>query len=209
MIHRAAVALFWLTLFGLALAGAYVAIFDLPTLPARDAGLPPSVRDAGSAGAGDRDLDWPPAQRGSENPGPALRRAGARAPEPGPRARDLRRVDRQRVRAEPVARRFFAAFSRYELGELDPRIGAQLRATATEGLVAVLIESPPRTTTLSSSTTRGQLGRLIFVAGEVSSRGELRGAELVGWVKRGARRSPIAIEVVQMKGERRVSGVGR
>jgi len=64
--------------------------------------------------------------------------------EPGPRAADLRHYATLRSHAAPIAQRFFAAFSRYELGRLDRRVVSALEATATAQLARQLLEQPPR-----------------------------------------------------------------
>lgn len=209
MIERAGVVGFWSILIALALGGAYITLVDVPAPPPGGGAVTPSVRATDPGAAGARVPERPHVERRRNHSGLQLPRRPAGIPEPGPRARDLRWLDRQRARAEPVARRFFAAFSRYELGEVDRRIEAQLRATATRHFAAELRRSPPRTTIGSSSTPRGALGGLEFVAGRLDDRGELRSGELVGSVRRGERRSPIALEVVQLAGEWRVAGVGR
>lgn len=208
MIGRTAGALFWLTLIALAVAGAYLAVFDAPQPPATGFGAqPPGDSRRAPTGGPSREqaAEEPGRERTARRRGPAV----AEAREPGPRARDLRRLDRERARAEPVARSFFSAFAHYEVGELDRRVVAQLRATATDRFAGELVGSPPRVRPRSSAPAPAALRRLVFVAGELGAHGELRGAELVGSVERGGRHSPIAIELVRRSRGWRVSGVGR
>lgn len=49
-----------------------------------------------------------------------------------------------RVALGGEARRFLAAFFRYEVGELGPGVRRALRATATPGFAAELLAAPPR-----------------------------------------------------------------
>jgi hypothetical protein len=49
-----------------------------------------------------------------------------------------------RVALGGEARRFLAAFFRYEVGELGPAVRRALRATTTAGFAAELLRSPPR-----------------------------------------------------------------
>ena len=127
-----------------------------------------------------------------------------------PRRRDLRGLARDRARAELVARRFFAAFARYELGGVDRSVKGELRRTATETLARKLVASPPRVAGVEERPAAGELVGLQFVAGASDNRGRrLRTAELVGLVAREGVRSPIAIELVRSADGWRVSGIGR
>lgn len=129
----------------------------------------------------------------------------------GPKPADLERLERIEAEAEPVARRFFAAFSRYELGELDRRIERELRATSTADFADELIGVPPRLPAGAELPARGELSeRLDFVAGESDpARREVLAAELVSYVDRDGERSPIAIEMTLERGRWLVAGIGR
>ncbi len=208
MIGRASVAHLWLLVIGLALASAAVALIDAPEPTPREGFASPTVDKSRRAAGGWANRGSHPLER--KRQARRARRTRSRVDkEPGPRAGDLRRLDRERARSAPVARRFFSAFARYELGEFDHRITAQLRATATRRFAAELTGSPPRATELSSALQPAELGRLVFVVGELDARDELASAELVGAVKRGRESSPIAIEMVQTQRRWRVSGIGR
>jgi hypothetical protein len=61
---------------------------------------------------------------------------------PNPLAGRLLRLHRGRIAAS--ARRFLAAFARYEFGELGPSVRAELRSTATPRFASLLLASPPR-----------------------------------------------------------------
>lgn len=208
MIGRAAYGVFWVALIALGLAGAYFAVFYTPQPPSLDSGAQrlDDSRRAPIAG-GSR-------ERTAVNLGPErrVRRGGddvVEVPEPGRRAQDLRRLGRERARTESVARSFFSAFASYELGELDRPIVARLRATATAGFADELIRVLPRMPVGPPVPTLARLGRLDFLAGDLGADGALRGAELVGWVERDDRRSPIAIEFVKAHQAWLVSGIGR
>jgi len=136
------------------------------------------------------------------------RRALAEHPEdePGPGPATLRLYERTRREAEPVARAFHAAFSRYELGEGD---AAALRATAMPELARELLASPPRPLPGVERRAPARLGRLELVplAGDRSRR-MLTTVELVGTVRRGDRRDPIAFELRWQEGRWLVEGLG-
>ena len=128
--------------------------------------------------------------------------------EPGPQAVDLRHYTRLQSQAEPVARRFLAAFSRYELGRHDRRVASTLEATATPRLARQLLQHRPRTLRAPAASRPARLGFLEFVPGVVSV-GRVVSAELVGQVDRGAESDPIAIELRLTQNRWRVTGLGR
>lgn len=139
----------------------------------------------------------------------ARRESPVGAPDHSRRKADLAALAAQAELAEPVARRFFSAFSLYELGELDGRVKAKLRVTASAPFARELIAAPPRTPGGAERPARARLGALEFVAGEVDPRRErLSGAELVGDVRRSGERSAIAIELVRERQDWRVGGLG-
>jgi hypothetical protein len=130
--------------------------------------------------------------------------------EPGPRPRVRRLYERTRAEAQPAARRFFAAFSLYEVGRLDHAVARELRATATPAFAEELLAEPPRVPVGVSRAERGALGRLEFVPGEPdASRRRLVSGELVGVIRRGSRGETIAIGVRRWVGGWRVSRLGR
>lgn len=129
--------------------------------------------------------------------------------EPGPTRRVLRLYERTAADAEPAARRFFDAFSLYEVG-LDEEVGRELRVTATPAFAQQLLSAPPRVSRGVSKPERAFLGRLEFVPGEPDASGRrLVSGELVGVVQRGAGEDTIAIELRRSGRGWRVSGLGR
>ena len=65
-----------------------------------------------------------------------------------------------------AARRFLAAFGRYEVGERGAGLARALRATATPGFAARLLAAPPRAPAAGRYPPRARLGRVevAFVA---------------------------------------------
>jgi hypothetical protein len=110
--------------------------------------------------------------------------------------------------AEPIARRFFAAYSLYELGRLDDRVRAGLEATATGPFAAALLGAPPRVPPGAEAPPRAELGplQLVPLAGEGRS---LESIELVGAVRRGAASETFAILLERHGRPWLVTGVGR
>jgi hypothetical protein len=130
--------------------------------------------------------------------------------EPGPTPLVLRLYERTRAEAEPAARRFFAAFSLYEVRRLDEEVGRELRVTATPAFAEQLLSAPPRVPRGVSKPERASLGRLEFVPGEPDASGRrLVSGELVGVVQRGAGKETVAIELRRSGRGWRVSGLGR
>ena len=126
-----------------------------------------------------------------------------------PRPADIRRLERIEAEAEAVARKFFAAFARYELGTVDAAIREAFRRTVTPRFARTLLGDPPRIPPGVERPVRAALGELQFVAGESDPEElEVREGELVGEVDRDGSRTPIAIEVVNHGGWR-VAGVAR
>jgi hypothetical protein len=130
--------------------------------------------------------------------------------EPGPTPSVLRLYERTRAEAEPAARRFFAAFSLYEVGRLDEEVGRELRVGATPAFAEQLLSAPPRMPRGVSKPERAFVRRLEFVPGEPDASGRrLVSGELVGVVQRGGGEETIAIELRRSGGGWRVSGLGR
>ena len=115
----------------------------------------------------------------------------------------------ERRTAEPIARRFFAAFSLYELGRHPAGVELELRATATRGFARELIAMPPRVPARGRAPARARLRELELVPGRYAPSGELLELELLATVSREGRRSPLAIEMRREPGGWRVSGLGR
>lgn len=130
--------------------------------------------------------------------------------EPGPTLRVLRLHRRTGAEAEPAARRFFTAFSLYEVGRFDEAVGRQLRASTTGAIADRLLSAPPRVPPGLSRPERAYLGQLEFVPGEPDASGRrLVSGELVGVVQRGGHEEEIAIEVRRSGRGWLVSGLGR
>jgi hypothetical protein len=87
----------------------------------------------GFAGGGQPPAPAPPPPRSEVVP--------AAPPSPQPAAGEAAGL---RARLGGAARRFFAAFFQYEVGELGPGVRRALRATATPGFAAELLGAPPR-----------------------------------------------------------------
>ena len=118
---------------------------------------------------------------------------------PRPQARGHRLL----ADAEPIARRFFHAFSLYELGRLDRAAARQIRRTATPVLARTL-RSPPR---VLGTRIRGRLVR-IQVGGVGAVHGKATKLELIGQVRRGRSTRTISIEMVRTARGWRVAGLG-
>lgn len=127
--------------------------------------------------------------------------------EPGPRPATVALYERAQAKAEPVARRFFAAFSRYELGERSAGVARALRASATAAFARELLAAPPRRVA-GAPAAPASLGRVEFIPGR-SGGGRLVGGEIVGVTRRDGRAEPISIELEAERGSWRVSGLGR
>lgn len=129
--------------------------------------------------------------------------------EEGEAPSELERLGGERRAAEPTARRFFAAFSLYELGRLSARVERELRATATRAFARELISLPPRVPGGARAPARARFGALQLVPGRYAPSGELAELELIATVGREGERSPMAIEMRREPGGWRVSGLGR
>jgi hypothetical protein len=199
---------FWAAVGLLALAGAYFAALYEPAGPARQprrGGLPSDRRpDYVTRPAAAVDVGW--SQR--QPPAREVRPTGAAESAPAPGV--AHRLATDEAAAESVGRRFFAAFARYELGELNPHVAATLRASATGEFAAELISTPPRVPGPIRERRVAELRGLAFVPGRTDAREqEILTAELVGWAGRGDRRSPIAIDLARTPRGWRVAGIGR
>lgn len=127
--------------------------------------------------------------------------------EPGPSKEALGNQGAIADRAERVARRFFGAFSRYELGQLDREITAEIKATSTRKFARDLLKAPPRTGGGLEPPKRAELGPLDLLI--TSSRGGKAVAlELVGEVRRPSGKSLVAIEMRRVGGRWLVGGLG-
>lgn len=127
--------------------------------------------------------------------------------EPGPPPATAALYERVRARAEPVARRFFAAFSSYEQGDRRSGIARALHATATAAFARELLAAPPRAVAGAASAP-ATLGRVEFVPGRGRG-GRLVAAEIVGVTRRGGREEPLSIRLRAERAGWRVSGLGR
>lgn len=95
----------------------------------------------------------PPIDQPEDEPSaPALPPEGTEPPNPAGSERALER-------AEPAARRFLAAYLRYQTGKADRRVRRRLRAAADAGLARFLLAQPPRPPT-DARAARGRLERL-------------------------------------------------
>lgn len=126
-------------------------------------------------------------------------------PPPPPIYEQTRRV------AEPVARRFFAAYSLYEIGRLDRAVERDLRTSADPDFAEELLSALPRVPTGGARPPRAELGRLQLVPGaQDAPQAELTSIELVGEVRRAGEGSALlAISLELLDGRWRVRGIGR
>lgn len=102
---------------------------------------------------------------GSDGGGPSSPSDSARTDEatiavPSAAARIAARVGRALASAKPPARRFLRAFFRYEVGDVGPRVAAELRASATPRFARQLLDSPPRSSPSGPSTLPARLEAL-------------------------------------------------
>jgi len=209
--RRVCVAVFWAVLIALAIVGAYLALIYRPEPLAEGTPATGGARAVAGPAGGERTsaADVVEVLRRAQEIEAARALRSTTPTEGGPMPRDLRRLEHQRAAAEPVARRFFSVFARYELGNLDARIEAELRATATPAFFRALIAAPPRLPVAAGRPARAKLGALLFVADEIAAGGQPRAAELVGSLERAGQRSPIAIRLVEGQAGWRVAGIGR
>ncbi|MQA76087.1 MAG: hypothetical protein GEU88_17430 [Solirubrobacterales bacterium] len=141
------------------------------------------------------------------------RAAAADEPELGrerehPPAR-VRRVQREARRgALAVARRFFAAFSRYEVLEDDVALDRQLRATATSQLARELLEAPPRLPPGMKPPAAARLVRTDFIA-IAGAHGRVTEAQVVAYAKRAGEASTLGLELLRVGEAWRVSALTR
>lgn len=205
MSDRALTVLSWVVPAVLALAGAYFALIYDPRLETELDPVGQGVEREGAAGAAAGIVGE---LRREQERGEARALEPPHGEEDAPRPRDLRRIERQGAEAERIARRFFAAFTRYELGLLAPLTEARLRETATARLSRLLLAEPPRLPAGREPPALAELGAVEFAPAAVR-RGEIRTAELVGWVDRAGNRTPLAIDLELRARGWRVSGIGR
>lgn len=112
--------------------------------------------------------------------------------------------------AGPVARRFLDAFTRYEVGRLDSKTRAELRATATAAFFPELVSAPPRVPTGAKPPRARPAARFEVVPIAAAPSGdELLEVELVTSLVRASERTPIGIRLRRVQGRWRVSGLTR
>lgn len=195
----------------LVLASAYLALRGAASDPGAEPRAP--SRDEGLAARGDRGSVAERAHRAARRAARRSERRTARAlhaeGEPGPPPA-VERLHRRAAReAVPVARRFFAAFARHELGERGPAVASALRETATVALARSLLRSPPRGVPgARAAVAPARLRRVEFVATGRRGGRELRVGEVVGTVVRAGRRGTIALRMRRGGGGWRVAGLG-
>lgn len=125
--------------------------------------------------------------------------------EAGPTSKALKVELKLLVGAEPVARRFFAAFSLYELGRVDRATARQIERTSTSALARTLA-SVPR---VFGAPSRARLGP-VQLGGVRRVRGKAAALELIGRVSRDGRSRTISIQLVRASAgdSWRVAGLG-
>jgi hypothetical protein len=133
-----------------------------------------------------------------ENP-----RSEAAPPRPPGRLSETRRA------GEGVAKRFYAAFSRYQRGELDPQVRRGLYAAATSVFAHQLLGAPPRMARGAlAPDAAGKLSCLDFVQRRYRG-SRLVDAEVVGFVLAAGRREPLAFELRRQRRGWRVDALSR
>ena len=159
MSDRALTVLSWVVPAVLALAGAYFALIYDPRLETELDPVGQGVEREGAAGAAAGIVGE---LRREQERGEARALEPPHGEEDAPRPRDLRRIERQGAEAERIARRFFAAFTRYELGLLAPLTEARLRETATARLSRLLLRraAAPAGGSRAARAGRARCGRV-------------------------------------------------
>lgn len=120
--------------------------------------------------------------------------------------------ERTRKVAGPVARRFFDAYSLYEIGRLGASVRRELTVTSDADLAAELLSAPPRLPAGGRHPKRAELGhRLQLVPGaQDGSQEKLTAIELVGDVRRPGEKAVLLAIAMELDGRRwRVTGLGR
>ena len=149
------------------------------------------------------------AERRQEQAEPRILRDGVAEHEEEPTPPAI--YERTRRVAEPVARRFFAAYSLYEIGKSSGAVRRNLTATAAPDFAEELLSAPPRVPAGAGRPSRAQLGRLQLVPGaQEAPQAELTSIELVGEVKRAGQGSELlAISLELDRNRWSVTGLGR
>jgi hypothetical protein len=150
------------------------------------------------------------AARALERSAERHREAKARRENPEAEAAPPRHGLSRRVHApmEAVARAFFRAFARYELGTASAAVRVELRETATAALARELVGEPPRMPPAAPLAGPARLSDLQIVPEEAGGR-RFAGAWLLGYTMRGARRQPITISMRREGGRWGVAALGR
>jgi hypothetical protein len=201
---------FWVVL---ALLSAAAAFFI-----AHDEGRPGSPTTASTSGArarADRRVGARLRQRAAVETRRALekqRRRAARRENPGSETAPPRppgQASETRRAGEGVAERFYAAFSRYQRGELDPQVRRGVHAAATPAFAHELLRAPPRIPPGASvPDSAAKLSGLDFVQRRYRG-SHLVGAEVVGYVLAAGRREPLAFELRRARRGWRVDALSR
>jgi hypothetical protein len=150
------------------------------------------------------------AARALERSAERHREAKARRENPQAEAAPPRRGLSRPVQApmEAVARAFFRAFARYEIGAPSAAASVELRETATAAFARELLREPPRMPPGVPLAEPARLSDLQLVPEEAGGQ-RLAGAWLLGYTIRGTRREPITISIRQEGGRWRVAALGR
>jgi hypothetical protein len=131
---------------------------------------------------------------GPAGPSPSLSR-----PDPA-----LALASRLRLRLRRTARRFLAAYLRYEVGERGPLVRRGIRCCATPRFARLLLANPPRSAASQRSLAPARLRGL-----EVSFQPTRPGLAFVGGVAlRGVRREPFSFQFSYTAAGWRASGIG-
>jgi hypothetical protein len=193
----------WLSLVALAAGGVYVSLFHLPEPPGSLAPEPVVIGGVSvepEVAARSRVVQR--ARRGAEPP-ITLGEHEAGGGEP-------RRLARDRRQASAVARRFYRAFSVYELDRLGRASREALRATTSRPFARELLSAPPRIPTKLEGAAAARIARATFVAGASRQEGGLGSATLVAITRRdGGANSPIAIDLERDRAGWHVAGLSR
>lgn len=191
---------------GLLIAAAAVLIVVGPSEPPAE----PAETTSTTAGPPEFQELEEQAQEREERAEPRIARNGVAEHEEEPESPAI--YERTRRIAEPVARRFFAAYSLYEVGRLDAAVRRELLATAAPDFAEQLLGAPPCVPAGGARPRRAELGRrLQLVPGaQEAPQAELTSIELVGEVLRAGEGSEILAISMELDGRRWVvTGLGR
>jgi hypothetical protein len=137
-------------------------------------------------------------------------RAGDQPQSRGPRAhgRKAQAVRAAGGAATEEARRFFAAFSLYEIGRLDGQVRATIAATATTAFARELLTQPPVLPPGMKPPPRASLASATFIPAKGSELPVRMGGVVVA-IERAGKRTDASLEMRLVGGRWRVAALGQ